>query len=927
MSERRRKEKVELIRGSAANLEYFFSNLKDASWLPFLLEEGFFQNPTPPETGTTDEGQTWFRYPSWPESQYLARIAAEAPEQVVEAIGRIPDTPNPRVHEDLIVAAAALPGELAARVAKREARWLARYEGHLMSLPRPAGDLLAHLAREGEMSAAFALAGSLLKIVVDQYYENRSSRRRAVALVGDWEYGRILEAAWPPMMAAEPEKAFRFLCHRLAEVVDLGYIEDSGFDPTYIWRAAIENHAQNTGHSLLDTVIEAVRDIAIAEADKSPDARNLVLAELGRHDAPLFRRLALFVLAASGSPQQIAEALANETLFDDVSVWHEYAELLRKRFGDLDAGQRAPVLALIAAGPGDRLKNFQRERGESEERVETYGRHWRLQHYELIAGHLEGEPKAQYDAFLAEFGRPDHPSFRSWVSHSSGPTSPYSAEDLAKMGPAAVIEMLQSWVPEEEYPEGESREALARILEVAVGKDAEGFAAVATEFVDLDPNYTRALLGGFAKATREKAAFTWKPALDVCERVTTNPPTDPRVVGDEAPTRWLHRTIVSLLSDGLKEGDTEIPFEERARVWRLIEPHLDDPDPSTERDKDGEPATVAINSVRGEALHAAINYAFWVERALEAEDSFQGIAAMPEFAEAIDRRLDPSIEPSLAIRAVLGQWFVQFVRMDESWARTLAPKTFPSDPKAADSFAAAWNAYVVFSRAWISVFEILHESYDLAVERFEEVDEEHYTAGNPREHLGEHLVFLRFSGTIDLASSGLFSRFWSAAPVEIRKHVIRDVGWSLEHGNPQLSDEIRSRIVETWEWIVDQYPEDREALAEFGAWLGANQLDESWLLAQAQRLLERGIPLDPDHVVYAALPRMADRHPREVVEILRLMIVTEPERWSVLGSVEEVRQTLSAAIDSGDGQARSAAVRVLNLLGARGLTEFRDLIP
>ena len=165
MSERSRSEKVKLIRASAANLDYFFSHLQDANWLPFLLEEGFFQKPTPPETGTTEEGQSWFRFPNWPESQYLARIAAEAPELAVEAIERIPETTNPRVHEDIIVAAARLPGVLAARVAQREQRWLAHYEGHLVSLPRPAGDLLAHLARIGEMKAAFALAGTLLKIL------------------------------------------------------------------------------------------------------------------------------------------------------------------------------------------------------------------------------------------------------------------------------------------------------------------------------------------------------------------------------------------------------------------------------------------------------------------------------------------------------------------------------------------------------------------------------------------------------------------------------------------------------------------------------------------------------------------------------------------------------------------------------------------
>lgn len=926
MSGRGRKEKVELIRASAANLDYFFSNLTDAAWLPFLLEEGFFRNPTPPETGTTDEGQTWFRFPNWPESQYLARIAAEAPEQVVEAIERIPDTANPRVHQDVIVAATALPGEFAARVAQREQRWLARYEGHLVSLPRPAGDLLAHLAREDQMKAAFALAGTLLKIVVDPYYENRSSHRRAAALVGDWEYGEILQAAWPAVMATEPERGFRFLCHRLAEVVDLGYIEDSGFDPTYIWRKAIEDHAQNTGHSLLDTLIEAVRDTALAEAEKKPEARDFVLAELSRHDAPLFRRLALFVLADSGSSRQIAEALGDEALFDDVNVWHEYAELLRKRFGDLDADQRVPVLALIAAGPDDRLKNLQRERDEDEERVEAYGRHWRLEHYDLFAEHLEGEAKAEYDAFLAEFGKPDHPTFHSVITHWSGPTSPYSVEELANMGPATVIETLRSWVPEE-GPVSESKEGLARIFEVAVEKDAEGFAAVAAEFAGLEPDYTRALLGGLAQAAREKVTFTWRPVLDLCQQVAAKPMIDTRAGDEEVPTRWLHRTIVSLLSDGLKESKAEIPFEERARVWRLIDPHLEDPDPAPERDKGGEPATVAINSVRGEALHAAINYAFWVERALEAEGAFEGIGSLSEFAGAIDRRLNPAIERSLAIRAVLGQCFVQFVRMDEAWAKTLAPKIFPPDPETADSFSAAWNAYVVFNRPWASVFEILRASYDLAVERFEEADEDRYTVGNPREHLGEHLAFLRFSGAIDLAGDGLFARFWSAAPTEVRKHVIRDVGWSLEHGNPQLPDEIRSRIVETWEWIVDRDPEDREALAEFGAWLGAHQLDDSWLLAQGQRLLEQSIPLDPDHVVYHALPQMAGQHPREVIEILRLMIIAEPERWSVLGSVDEVRQALATAIDSGDDVARSNAIVVLNLLGARGMTEFRDLMP
>jgi hypothetical protein len=46
----------------------------------------------------------------------------------------------------------------------------------------------------------------------------------------------------------------------------------------------------------------------------------------------------------------------------------------------------------------------------------------------------------------------------------------------------------------------------------------------------------------------------------------------------------------------------------------------------------------------------------------------------------------------------------------------------------------------------------------------------------------------------------------------------------------------------------------------------------------------------------------------------------------VLGSVDKVRQTLATVLDCGDSDARWEAILVLNLLGAKGMTEFRDLI-
>ncbi len=67
-----RKAKVAMAK-RRADYEYFFNQLKSPKWIPALLEEGFLTDPPKP----VREGN-FIRFPFWPESQYLARMAASA---------------------------------------------------------------------------------------------------------------------------------------------------------------------------------------------------------------------------------------------------------------------------------------------------------------------------------------------------------------------------------------------------------------------------------------------------------------------------------------------------------------------------------------------------------------------------------------------------------------------------------------------------------------------------------------------------------------------------------------------------------------------------------------------------------------------------------------------------------------------------------
>jgi hypothetical protein len=339
-----------------------------------------------------------------------------------------------------------------------------------------------------------------------------------------------------------------------------------------------------------------------------------------------------------------------------------------------------------------------------------------------------------------------------------------------------------------------------------------------------------------------------------------------------------------------------------------------------------DPATLAINTTRGEAMHAVVRYVLWAERALGEDAQTTGIGFAHEARDLLEQHLDPITDPSLAIRAVYGQWFPQFVRLDKNWARQLAPLVFPTAPELAAHFDAAWNTYVVFNRPFTDVFGVLQDAYGRAVQKAGEQDDAAPRSDSPDEHLADHLLTYRVLGATAGGDDDLFARFWRTAGSALRKQVLTRAGWALEK-SPQLEPEIGSRFAATWEWIfAETNVSDIGALAGFGAWLGAPTFDAGWLLKQARAVLDLGVHLDPDFVVYRALSRLASEHPREAVAVLRGMVLTDAEGWSLHGSVDETREALRLVLVSEDADTRRDAEELVHLLGARGMIEFRDLL-
>ncbi|MGH7392664.1 MAG: hypothetical protein ACREM3_24875 [Candidatus Rokuibacteriota bacterium] len=95
---------VKVLRGRVPNnditFEYFFARADAPEWVELLAAEGFFTRPPDP---VRDDEKGAIRFPPWPESRYLSRIAdrGELQRRVVELALAIPDTANINVHEDV----------------------------------------------------------------------------------------------------------------------------------------------------------------------------------------------------------------------------------------------------------------------------------------------------------------------------------------------------------------------------------------------------------------------------------------------------------------------------------------------------------------------------------------------------------------------------------------------------------------------------------------------------------------------------------------------------------------------------------------------------------------------------------------------------------------------------------------------------------
>jgi hypothetical protein len=481
------------------------------------------------------------------------------------------------------------------------------------------------------------------------------------------------------------------------------------------------------------------------------------------------------------------------------------------------------------------------------------------------------------------------------------------------------------------------------VLSSVVAEDPGRFAAEPAKFKELDPTYVRAVLSGLRNALSQGRPFDWERVFVLCEWVLSQPREiqgrQVRTMDADPDWGWTRKAIADLLSAGFKDHPGAIPIGLRQKVWAILKPLTDDPDPSPEDEErhggsNMDPATLSINTTRGEAMHAVVRYALWVRRHLEREPKSEerlqkGFEEMPEVREVLEAHLHPAREPSLAIRAVYGQWFPWLVLLDPEWARTHAQAIFPEDQESEAFFEAAWNTYVVFCKPYDNVLGILRPQYEQAVERIGSRHDDTRWLADPDEKLAEHLMVFYWRGKL-LLDDPLLASFWKNAPDGLRAHALEFVGRALQQTEGDVPAEILDRLKQLWELRFAtakkaQRPFDFEKeIAAFGWWFASGKFDVDWAIGQLSESLRLARKSAPDYMVLEHLAKTAQTHPQESVECLRMVAERYREEWKFYAGRDHVRRILEVALQH--PSAADEAERLIHYLGSRGFIEFRDLL-
>lgn len=902
-----------LVKKNVESYRFFFKHA-DARWISYLRDHGFLAA-------------------TWEVGDYLARIASERPDVVLEIL-LTTEMPKDALgaKANFSLAASKLPASQAGQTVTRilEEDWV--NDNRATLLHYKLHELLKTLVDGKEYGPALALANALLDVFPEEYGSHGSRQTRGH--VSEYEYEQLLKVL-DELPAEEVFPFAEMMGKKLKKTLETVHArgEEGDEDYSYIWRPAIEGHGHDHSYERMDdNVISGVRDLLekrithLTEGGKTSDAKQELEAILGNTpNYPILTRLRLHIyrMFPEAFSDEIDLEIANPRMSG--KTWHEYSLLVNAHFH--------------RASPNSKMEYF-KVVDNQDKSEDKYIDSWRVRLTGLISEELTPEQKEKYAALLKQAAQLEEPYFTSYSSGVSwvGPDSPKTEADLENKPIDFVLEIVRSWEPSGDQFFGPSHSGFGMVLRSVVTKEGEKYSAAAPEFLKKDtrPVYIYNLFSGLIESLKTETKLDWKGILDLATTIISRAKdnTLPKFENenkDRLETDWdgVMQELARLIVRGLDSNG--IPLSERERVWSIIEHVAENPDPTPEHEEkyganNSDPYTMSINTVRGGALHAVFAYIFWFNREEKnIQESWK--ANIPDEAKGLlELHLDPAYDPSLAVRSVYGRFFPWMLSYGDEWAKELIPIVFPTDNT--DMRYAAWETYLS-NMVFEDAYKLMRPLYELAVEdiRKGRVPKRRYWI-EATQRLAEHAM-IGYAFEVDPGENSFPEYFFAHSSGKTRGMAVSLGGRAYISRDGVPAGEKTPRI-ETlqrfWDWRLEKSDAPSE-LREFGWWTKLGKFDNKWMLERLLKTVEKTKgDIDGEFIVMNSLQELAGEHPLLCAKITKYIFASSNrrDRYTFL-HMSELHNTLVKILQSKNEEAIKISRETIDYLLKLGFEDFRNI--
>jgi hypothetical protein len=569
----------------------------------------------------------------------------------------------------------------------------------------------------------------------------------------------------------------------------------------------------------------------------------------------------------------------------------------------------------------------------SESDIQNFVQSRLLESYAPIANSLRGSAKDDCDRLKHELGEPPDKDQDNGVWF--GPTSPKSSEELESMLPDEILAFLKEWKPMIGWRQ-HSPEGLGRSLQPLVAREPTKYLVLVREISELQPVYIRNIVAGLHDAVKAKVVTAWEPLIGAIEVIVERsegevPAGFEKLAVFNADHNWTGvRHKLALLIEEILRSDS-LPVALADRVWLVLVRLSADSDPTPDAEEKQHWSNLgdaALNSVRGAAMLAVVRFTFWAyQRHKDAQ--FLDDQPLRRAFDVLTAHLDPNIDPSIAIRAIYGEYLPWLQEVGEVWVAENVTKIFPSGLDQAKLRHAAWSTYLLFCPIYQKTYDLLKDIYAEEVRNLDpSTPTDHYEV-MAREHLVQHIWVAYARGDGDLKDpDSLIRLFIEKSSDDLKEVLVSSIGRALQTDSTLTAEPIE-RLCALWNSILnwaDATPgsDKVRVLRAFGWWFASERLDEGWAFEQLAAVLSRTSGrADPEFRVLPRLAELSERYPLATVQLLKQMAVAL-EPLHLVNIKEHAGPIMQHAVDAG-GAAATTAAQVHTLLSNQGMRDFRGL--